>query len=121
MKKLLLLVIILGVGSLVYNKFYNYNPVEIKDNIVVNQQTALDINSASVTPPPRFASIEGKIKNTGKKALSNIIIFYTVGYDTLSAFINLLEPGNTVGFKTNSCGIRVTNPKYSLTEVKFKL
>ena len=114
MKKILLIIIILGAGYFIYNKFYNYNPVEIKDNIVVSQVSSYDINSAGVTSPPKFASIEGKIKNTGEKTLTNIIM------DTLSAFINFLDAGNTIGFKTNNCRIRITSPKYSLDEIKFE-
>ena len=120
MKKLLLLVIILGAGYLVYNKFYNYNPVEIKDNIVLSQQTALDINSASVTPAPRFAFIEGEIRNRGEKDLTNVLIIYTIGYDTLSAYINLLESGNSRSFETNRCMVRVKSPKYYLVEIKYE-
>ena len=120
MKKFLLIIIILGAGYFIYNKFYNFNPVEIKDNIVVSQVSSYDINSAGVTSPPKFASIEGKIKNTVEKTLTNIIIIYTVGLDTLSAFINFLDAGNTIGFITNNCRIRITSPKYSLDEIKFE-
>ena len=119
MKKILLIIIILGAGYFIYNKFYNYNPVEIKDNIVVSQQSSMEISSASVTPPTKFASIEGEIKNRGEKYLTNIIIIYTIGYDTLSAFINFLNAGNSIGFKTNNCRVRQTNPDYSLEKIKF--
>lgn len=119
MKKLLFTAIILGTGYFLYHKFYIYNPIEIKDTIVVSQQSSLDINSASITPSPRFTSIEGKIKNTGEKALTNILIIYNVGYDTLSAFINYLDTGNSIGFKTNSCRVRQHNPNYSLEKIKF--
>lgn len=65
-----MVVIILVTGYFLYNKFYNSNPLEIKDNKIVSQQSSADINSASVTPPPRFASIEREIKNTGEKVVT---------------------------------------------------
>ena len=86
MKKFLLIIVILGAGYFIFNSFYNYNPIKIKGNIIVNQTSNWDINSASV-------------KNTGEKALANILIIYTVGYDSLSAFTNFLDAGNSTLLK----------------------
>jgi len=118
MKKFFILLIAIAAGYLLYSYFQNKDNVEIKDNIVVTQPSGMDIH-AGPAPPPKSAFIKGTIKNTGEKSLSNILLKYTCGYDTLSAQIGFLSPGQSAEFKTNICRVRNSNPQYSLKEIKY--
>ena len=119
MKKIFVIVFLLVMGYFIYNNFNNANPFTITDELVVSQSSGLDINSASPTPPPKYASIEGFVKNKTKKSFSNISISYTIGYDTILAVINFIAPGESTQFKTNSCRVRSANYKYDLIDIKF--
>jgi hypothetical protein len=118
MKKLFILVFVIAAGYIFYSYFYNEEVVEIEENIVVTQASGMDIN-ASPSPPPKYASIEGVIKNIGSKNLTDIVIIYTVGYDTLKGIVGFLKPGETAEFKTSSCRVRGANPDYSLEEITY--
>ena len=119
MKKIIILLVILAAGYFIYTKFFNYNPLEISDNLIVAQASSFDINSATPTPPTKFGYIEGIMENKSEKAVEDILIFYSVGWDTISASIGFISPGGTVQFKTNSCRVRSASSKYSLLEVKY--
>jgi len=118
MKKLFILAIAITACYLLYNFFYNKKVVEIKENIIVSQASGLDIN-AGPSPPPKYAHIEGVVKNIGDKNLENIVIIYSVGYDTLSAMVGFLIPGESAQFSTNSSKVRTANPQYTLEEIKY--
>ena len=119
MKKLLLIIIILVGGYFIYLKFFKSNPYEIEERIIVTQASGLDIN-AGPSPPPKYAFIEGEMKNISDKNLSHILIIYSIGYaDSLTASINFLEPGESADFKTNSSQIQTVNSKYSLVNVSY--
>jgi hypothetical protein len=119
MKKFFLFVLVIILGYLFYYYFSGKNVVEISDSIVITQASGLDIN-AGPSPPIKYAYVKGIIKNVGDKDLANIIINYTVGYDTISATIAFLKVGGASEFKTNNCRIRSANPAYSLEGVKYK-
>jgi hypothetical protein len=118
MKKFFILVAAVTAGYLLYNNFYNKKAVEIKENIIVSQASGMDIN-AGPSPPPKYAHIKGVVKNVGDRNLSNIIIKYSVGYDTLSVMVGFLIPGESAEFKTNNCRVRNQNPQFSLEEIKY--
>lgn len=119
MKKIFIIVLLLVIGYFIYDHFYNVSPFEIRDKLTVSQLSGLDINTASPTPPPKYASIEGFVKNKSKKVLSNISIIYLIGYDTIVAGINFIIPGDSAQFKTTSCRVRSANSKYDLIDIKF--
>jgi hypothetical protein len=118
MKKFFILVAAVTAGYLLYDNFYNKKAVEIKENIIVSQASGMDIN-AGPSPPPKYAHIKGVVKNVGDRNLSNILIKYSVGYDTLSAIIGFLNSGDSMEFKTNNCQVRNPNPQYKLEEIKY--
>ena len=118
MKKFFILIAILAVAYLLYDNFYNKEAVEIKENIIVTQASGMDIN-AGPSPPLKYALIKGVVKNIGDKNLRNILIKYSVGYDTLSAIIGFLNSGDSMEFKTNNCQVRNPNPQYKLEEIKY--
>lgn len=118
MKKFFILVAAVTAGYLLYDNFYNKKAVEIKENIIVSQASGMDIN-AGPSPPPKYAHIKGVVKNVGDRNLSNILIKYSVGYDTLSAIIGFLNSGDSMEFKTNNCKVRNPNPQYKLEEIKY--
>lgn len=119
MKKIIIILIILAVGYFIYKNYYTYSPIEIKDWLIVTHHSSLDINSASVTPPPSFGHIEGTLENKGEKALTSILIIYSVGLDTLYAGVGFLLPGSMADFKTSSTRVRSASSDYSLIEVKY--
>jgi hypothetical protein len=118
MKKFFILVAAVTTGCLLYNNFYNKEAVEVKENIIVTQASGMDIN-AGPSPPLKYALIKGVVKNIGDKNLRNILIKYSVGYDTLSAIIGFLNSGDSMEFKTNNCQVRNLNPQYKLEEIKY--
>ncbi len=118
MNKFLILLALIAAVYFIYSNYYNQKPYEIKENIVVTQSSGMDINSGP-SPPPKYAHIEGTIKNVSDKNLINIIITYTVGYDTINAVVNFLPANQSSSFKTTSCGVRNANPQYSFEDVKF--
>lgn len=119
MKRLLLGIIILAIGIYLYQMYYNYKPVEVEGKLTVIQASNIDIHSASLTPQPEFAFIQGSIKNTSENPLSDILIIYTVGYDSLLAYVNFLPPGVTTQFKTDRCRVQGKNIQFSLAKVKY--
>ena len=112
--------LLLAIGYFAYKSFYNDKPFEIKDKLIVNQSSSLDINSASPTPPLRYAYIQGTIESKSKVVLSNISVIYSIGYDTIYAGINLIMPGESAQFKTNRCRVRSANSNYELINIKFE-
>ena len=120
MKKIIILIVLLAAGYFIYTKFFNYNPLEISDNLIVAQTSGFDINSAAPTPPLKFGYIEGLIENKSEKVLSNILIFYAIGWDTISTSIGVISPGAIVKFKTNRCRVKSASPNYSLLEIKYE-
>lgn len=118
MKKFFILIIAIAAGYLLYNSFFKEEVVEIKDNIIVTQASGMDIN-AGPSPPPKYAYIQGVIKNIGDKNLSNILIKYSVGYDTLSVVIGYLIAGESAEFRTTSTRVRTGTPQYSIKEIIY--
>ena len=112
--------LLLAIGYFAYKSFYKDKPFKIQDILIVNQSSGLDINSASLTPPPKYAYVEGIIESKSKVVLSNISVIYTIGYDTIYAGINSIMPGESAQFKTNSCRVRSANSKYDLIDIKFE-
>jgi hypothetical protein len=118
MKKLLVLIVILAGAYFVYHYFYNKSFLEVKETVIVSQASGLDIH-AGPTPPLKYAYIEGTIKNNGDKSLSDVLIIYTIGYDTVSAMVGYLMPGGSAVFNTNSIRVRSANPQYTLKDIKY--
>jgi hypothetical protein len=118
MKKFFILIAISVTVYLLYNHYLNEEKITIKDNIVVTQATSFDINSGP-SPPPKSAHIEGTIKNIGEKDLKNIHLKYVTGYDTLSALVGFLSPGQSAEFRTNTSRVRNSNPQYTLKEINY--
>ena len=108
------------IGYFTYKSFYKDKPFEIKDKLIVKQSSGLDINSAGPTPPLKYAYVEGTIESKSEVVLSKISVIYTIGYDTLYADINIIMPGESAQFKTNSCRVRSANSKYELIDIKFE-
>ena len=120
MKKIFFIVLLLAIGYFAYKSFYKDKPFKIQDILIVNQSSSLDINSASPTPPLRYAYIQGTIESKSKVVLSNISVIYTIGYDTIYAGINSIMPGESAQFKTNRCRVRSANSNYELINIKFE-
>ncbi|HSR18790.1 MAG TPA: hypothetical protein VLM39_11930 [Ignavibacteriaceae bacterium] len=119
MKKFFILILAIAAGYLFYKNFFNKKPYEIKENIVVAQSSGMDIN-AGPAPPPKYAHIEGAVKNIGNKDLKNFSIIYFIGSDSLSVLISMLPAGDSLNFNTNSVWVRSLNPQYKLKEVRYK-
>ena len=117
---MIILLVVIAVGYFIYIKFFNYHPLEISDKLIVAQASNLDINSATPIPPSKFGYIEGNIENKSEKALSDILIFYSIGWDTIYANIGFISPGASVKFKTNSCKVRSASSNYSLLDMKYE-
>jgi hypothetical protein len=119
MKKFFILILAVVAGYVVYNYFYKKEVVEIRDNIIITQASGLDIN-AGPSPPPKYAHREGIAKNIGEKILRNILIKYSVGYDTLTATIGFLIKGESSEFNTGSVMVKGNNPQFTQEEIIFE-
>jgi hypothetical protein len=118
MKKFFILVALTAAGYLLYQNYFNKEVVEVKESIIISQASGMDIN-AGPTPPPKFAHIQGTIKNIGERDLNNVQLKYVTGYDTLSALVGFLGPGQSSEFRTNNIQVRNSNPQYTLKEINY--
>ena len=83
MKKVALLLLVLAALYGAYEYLGKGSPFEVRDSIVVSQASGLDVHAGN-TAPLTSAVIKGVIKNTTKKNFANLMIVYTIGYDSLS-------------------------------------
>ena len=119
MKKLLYFLFFVAVGAGFYIYFHKAENFRIKDHVIVSQASGMDI-SGGVTPPPRYAVIQGTIKNISDKNFDDVEIIYQSGLDTVRATIGSLMKGQSTEFRTNRMMVRSNHPDYEIIDIPCK-
>ena len=121
MKKFTAIVVILGIGYLVYLYFnQEQDVIEVIGNITVIQSDGLDPEVPSVSTQLYKASVQGTAKNIGEVSVKDIWITYKIAAEKVTAHVFSLAPGETTIFRTGSVTIKNNNPEYKLKSVEFE-
>ncbi|MGE5435661.1 MAG: hypothetical protein ACM3O3_00410 [Syntrophothermus sp.] len=116
--KTLLFLIFIAFTTYIYLNFVKENNIEVKDHLVYTSSTNFSSDDFSYSSE-KSAYIEGHLNNISKKYLTNIILTYVIGIDTISTYIPRMYPDEIVNFRTNSFIIRDLSYKYDLDDIKY--
>ncbi|HZW38578.1 MAG TPA: hypothetical protein VFF33_04685 [Ignavibacteriaceae bacterium] len=116
--KTLLFFIFIAFTTYIYFNFVKENNIEVKDHLVYTSSTSFSSDDFSYSSE-KSAYIEGRLNNISKKYLTNIILTYVIGIDTVSTYIPRLSPDESINFRTNSFIVRDLNYKYDLDDIKY--
>jgi hypothetical protein len=101
--------------------FYFYTnkskEIEVNDRLVTKVAAGLDLESYSIFPPQKYVSIQGEVLNKSNKPLSNLILEYLIGDDTLKVIVAYLNVGDKVLFNSKELKVNNSWPDYSLLEI----
>ena len=119
MKKLIVIILILVSFLIIFWSIKRDPKIEINDRLITKVAAGLELDSYSIFPPPRYASIQGEILNKSNKPLSNVNLVYLLGVDTLNVLIAYLNVGEKIFFTSKELKINNSSPGYSLLEINI--
>lgn len=119
MKRLLYFLLFAAAGAGIYLYFHKADNFKVKDQIIVSQESGMDINGP-ISAPPKFAVIKGTITNISDKDFNDVQVVYQSGLDTIKAIIGSLPKGQSLEFQTNRMMVRTNRPDYKLIDIPCK-
>jgi len=116
-----LIVIIITVTSFLIIFWYTKKDpeVEVNDRLITKVAAGLELDSYSIFPPPKYASIQGEILNKSNKPLSNLNLVYLIGDDTLNVMINYINVNGKAFFTSEEIRVNSASPDYLLLEINI--
>ncbi len=119
MKKILLLIAIVGALILIVEYTKPAKEVEVNDRLITKIASGLDMESYSIFPSQKHANIQGEVLNKSNRPLTNVKLFYLIGNDTLMVIINYLAAEGKASFSTKEFKVNTASTKYTLLEVNL--
>jgi hypothetical protein len=120
MKKLFIIILIGAAGYLSYEYLLKEKQVlDIKANKLISTSYSMDIEAPALSPA-NSGSIQGTVKNTSDKAVSNILLKYKLDGKPVEAAIYYLEPGEEKSFSTQTITVRGAGVPFYLEEFTFE-
>lgn len=118
MKKLLIIIILIGAAYLIYDNFIKEEKIlEVTGNLVkMNEGVNID---APAIQPRAWGHIEGKVKNVSDKDVENIEIVYKINGKESIAKVAKLAAGKESNFKTDKIMLNSYESTHFLERVTF--
>jgi hypothetical protein len=119
LKKVLVIIAIVGALILIFEYTKPAKKVEVKDRLITKMGSGLDLDNYSIFPSQIYANLEGEVLNKSNKSLIDVKLVYRVGNDTLIVIIDYIGAENKASFYTKEFKVSSASAKYTLLEVNL--